>query len=208
MEAILSSNHNLKANAQKGFTILEVLIAFVILAVGLLGIVELQFLSKKFTHQAAQRTLAVSYADAIIERIRANPGALLSYTRSTALGGENFDAASMPDCSRNICSASEIAQQDLQDWEHMMDGNTVTVDGKASSGLISAKACFDFLPASHMIRGGLLTVRVQWAGLDALSDAVTIANTNCNNIAANTDPFRRQLLVNTYVFDQTELEEE
>ncbi len=202
------SNHNLNVNVQKGFTILEVLIAFVILAVGLLGIVKLQFLSKKFTHQAAQRTLAVSYADAIIERIRANPTALLSYTTSTTVGGESLAATSMPDCSRNVCSASEIAQYDLQDWEHMMDGNSVMVDDKASSGLISAKACLEFVPASHMTRGGLLTVRVQWTGLDALSDAVTIANTNCNNIAANTDPFRRQLLVNTYVFDQTELEEE
>jgi len=64
-------HHNMKFNHQKGFSLLEVLIAFIILAVGLLGIVNLQAMSKQFTHQASQRTIAVSLADAIVERIRA-----------------------------------------------------------------------------------------------------------------------------------------
>lgn len=206
MERILLLNSiSMKVKSQFGFTMIEVLIAFIILATGLLGIVKLQFLSKKFNHQAAQRTLAVSYADAIIERIRSNPKALLNYTKSRVSDSESHRIESEPDCLHDVCSASEIAEYDLQDWYQLLNGKTQMLDSKSSEGLISPEACIDFFPESNRTRSGMLTVRVQWTGLDALSDAVTVANTNCNNVAANTDPYRRQLLVNTYVFDQTEL---
>lgn len=198
-------HHNMKFNHQKGFSLLEVLIAFIILAVGLLGIVNLQAMSKQFTHQASQRTIAVSLADAIVERIRVNPGALLTYTNSASVGGDEIAAEPNPDCSSEVCSITELATHDLWEWEEALDGAAATVGGTNTSGLISPKACFSFSARAGMTRTGFLTVRVQWTGLNSLSDAVTEANTNCNNTAANSDPFRRQVVVNTYVIDEAEL---
>lgn len=200
-------------NHQKGFTLLETLIAFVILSVGLLGIVNLQAMSKKFTHQAVQRSLAVSFADAIVERIRINPTAIGTYiTAATAgtaaVGGATLGTQPVPTCyDTAVCDSVQLATQDLWKWEQALDGSSsVSADGANTAGLISPKACFDaFVPRAGMLRTGFLTVRVQWTGLNRLSDAVNVANTNCNGTAANNDPFRRQVVVTTYIIDETEI---
>ncbi len=198
-------HHSMLLRKQSGFSLIEVLIAFIILTIGLLGIVNLQAMSKKFTHQAAQRTIAVSLADNIVERIRFNPAALLTYTNSAAVGGDTIANEPNPNCSAAICSNTELATHDLWEWEEALDGAASTFGGANTSGLIEPKACFNFTARAGLTRTGFLTVRVQWKGLNNLSDAVTEANTNCNNTAANEDPFRRQVVVNTYVIDDTEL---
>jgi type IV pilus assembly protein PilV len=201
---MLVNNINYK---QKGFTLIEVLIAFVILSVGLLSIVSLQAMSKIFTHQALQRTMAVSLADSIVERIRTNPGALLTYTATATVGGGTKGAEPVPNCMVNaVCSNIQLATHDLWEWEQNMDGATVTAGGANASGLITPQACLSFAPRAGMTRTGFLTVRVQWTGLNSISDAVTVSGTNCNaGIAENTDLFRRQVVVTTYVIDESEL---
>jgi len=207
------TNQSLAKSRQKGFTLIEVLIAFIILAVGLLGIVNLQAMSKKFTHQAAQRTLAVSFADSIVERIRANPAALISYTNSgdggaaTVVGGTTIAAEPAPNCITAICSNTQMATHDLWELEQSLDGATVQLeDNTNTSGLIEPKICFNFAPRAGMVRTGFLTVRLQWTGLNELSDAVTVNGTNCDpGKAPNSDNFRRQVVVNTYVIDEGEL---
>ena len=201
---------SLNYNQQKGFTLIEVLIAFVILSVGLLGIVNLQAMSKTFTHQAMQRTMAVSLADAIVERIRVNPAGLAVYTGSATVGGGTKGAEPAPNCTTAICSSAQLATHDLWEWEQNMDGATVTAGGANTSGLIAPQACFNFTPrvvagGSVMARTGFLTVRIQWTGLNAISDAVTVAGTNCNATGPNLDVFRRQVAITTYVIDEAEL---
>ena len=194
---------------QTGFTLIEVLIAFIILSVGLLAIVNLQATSKQYTHQAMQRTLAVSYAESIIERVRANPTGLLSYTGAT-VGGGSIEEEPNPSCTNVTCTNLELAAHDLWIFEQKMDGSAATLieDGNAinTGGLIGPTMCMNFTPRAGLNRTGFLTVRVQWTGLQSISDAVTGAGENCDaNVGPGTDPFRRQIVINTYVVDETEL---
>ena len=78
---------------QRGFTLIEALIAFVILSIGLLGIVSLQAMAKTSQHLAVQHTRAVTLADALVERIRINPAAIASYNigLNNPVGGGTFD---------------------------------------------------------------------------------------------------------------------
>ena len=161
-------------------------------------------MSKKFTHQSIQRSSAVIFADSIIERMRVNPSALMVYTSSGAVGNNTQGNQPSPNCYSTSCDVEQLALWDLWKWEQALDGATVTAAGANTSGLIAPKACLVFTPTTGKQRSGLLTVRVQWTGLDRLSDAVTQANTNCNGSKADTDPFRRQVVVNTYLFDETE----
>ncbi len=199
----------MKYTKQKGFTLIEVLIAFIILAVGLLGIVNLQAMAKQFTHQASQRTIAVSLANTIVERIRVNPGALRTYTNHAAVGDDTLGANPARDCSAGVCTITQLANYDLWEWEQALDGAAATVDNNNTitntSGLILPKACFDFTARAGMDRTGFLTVRVQWTGLNSISDAVTDAGTDCNGLGVNNNPLRRQVLVTTYVLDEAEL---
>ncbi|RVU41771.1 type IV pilus modification protein PilV [Rheinheimera riviphila] len=58
---------------QTGVSLLEVLIAVLVLSVGLLGIAGLQTANLRNTQSAHQRTVAVLLAASMAERIRANP---------------------------------------------------------------------------------------------------------------------------------------
>ncbi len=58
---------------QYGFSLLEVLIALLVLSIGLLGLAGLQTLGLKFNMQSYQRTQAALLAYDIVDRMRANP---------------------------------------------------------------------------------------------------------------------------------------
>lgn len=58
---------------QAGVSLLEVLIAVLVLSVGLLGVAGLQTANIRNTQSAHQRTVAVLLATSMGERIRANP---------------------------------------------------------------------------------------------------------------------------------------
>ena len=57
----------------KGFTLLEVLVAMVLLAIGLLGVARLQVFGLQNTGNAYFRTQASALLTELVERVRANP---------------------------------------------------------------------------------------------------------------------------------------
>ena len=61
-----------KANGQRGFSLMEVLIAMLVLAVGLLGLAALQAQGLRFNNDAMVHTQANVLAQDIIDRIRLN----------------------------------------------------------------------------------------------------------------------------------------
>lgn len=65
-------------SSQAGVSLLEVLIAVLVLSVGLLGIAGLQTANLRNTQSAHQRTVAVLLAASMAERIRANPTAAIA----------------------------------------------------------------------------------------------------------------------------------
>lgn len=58
---------------ESGFSLIEVLVAMLILAIGLLGLAALQAQGLRFNHDAYVRTQATHLAYDIIDRMRANP---------------------------------------------------------------------------------------------------------------------------------------
>ena len=95
---------------QAGFTLIEVLIAFFILSIGLLGLAGLQTTGLKSNHSAYLQTQASIYANDIIERMRAN--------RSSALDADYdiADTATTPTSN----SSSSISDQDLTEWRTLV----------------------------------------------------------------------------------------
>lgn len=59
-------------HSQRGISLLETLIAVLVLAIGLLGVAGLQTTNLKNSQSAHQRTMAVMLAGSMAERIRAN----------------------------------------------------------------------------------------------------------------------------------------
>jgi len=88
-----------------GFSLLEVLIALLVLSIGLLGLAALQTVSLKANHGAYQRTQATFLAYDIIDRIRTN--------RNQAIAGAyDIDMNASPPAA----SPSNLSDTDLNDW--------------------------------------------------------------------------------------------
>lgn len=100
----------MNARNQGGFTLLEVLVALLVLSIGLLGLAALQTVGLKFNHQSYQRTQAVILAYDIIDRIRANPQAKDTYS------GIGPSSTASGDCTSNACTPAQLAAADAQEW--------------------------------------------------------------------------------------------
>lgn len=197
-------------NRQRGVTLIEALAAFVILSIGLLGIVSLQALSKTAQHQAIQRTMAVALADDMLERIRINPAGVTTYDSDlTPLGGGTIVNEPSPDCTSATCTTAELAAHDRWAWEERLDGAGVTVvDGgvnRAVGGLINPRGCIDFSADAGKTLTGVVRVIVQWTGLEETTDAVQAGGSICGGASAGSDDTRRQVVVSSYVLDGNEI---
>jgi type IV pilus assembly protein PilV len=116
---------------QDGFSLVEVLIALIILSVGMLGIAGLYVQSMQAGRTSMFRHHAVTLAGDIADRIRANPTAAAAY-EATA-GADNSCIAGGVDCT-----PAQMAAQDIQLWqaqasESLPGGNVgVVFDGAAA----------------------------------------------------------------------------
>jgi len=95
-----------------GFTLLEVLITLVILAIGLLGLAGLQATSLKQNQSAYQRGQAAQLSYDITDRVRSNMSAISTYQATTP-----SDATQHTNCTTSTgCSTTQMAQNDLYEW--------------------------------------------------------------------------------------------
>lgn len=106
-------------NGQRGFNLIEVMIAVVVLSLGLLGVAGLQLSSVRNTQGSFQRSLAAVYMNDMAERIYANTPGVLTYGTFDSNG--NNCAAPAQICAREsttgavpaTCTAAQMATYDL-----------------------------------------------------------------------------------------------
>lgn len=95
--------HNFSIH-QQGFTLLEVLIALLVLSIGLLGLASLQTTGLRSNQMASMRTLVSQFAYDITDRMRVNPAGVDNneyvIARTTA-------AAATP---------TTVAETDISEW--------------------------------------------------------------------------------------------
>ncbi|SEK68737.1 type IV pilus assembly protein PilV [Pseudoxanthomonas sp. GM95] len=70
---------NITIRSSQGFTLIEVLIALVVLAFGLLGFAMLQAMNVRFVESANYRTQATNLGYEIMDQVRANKVSVSSY---------------------------------------------------------------------------------------------------------------------------------
>ena len=97
-------------NRQQGFTLLEVLIALLVLSIGLLGLAALQTTGLRSNEMASMRTTSTMLAYDISDRMRANPQGVTNGEYIKAVSG------TPPDCIGGNCTPSELAAFDLSQW--------------------------------------------------------------------------------------------
>lgn len=126
-------------NAATGFSLLEVLIALLVLSLGLLGLAALQARTVQFNQGAYLRSQATSLAYVMADRMRAN--------RDAALNGAAYDGVVYVDPAP-ACAApgggATVAARDIAFWR-------------------SALACSLPLGNGRIQRNGtVITISVRW----------------------------------------------
>ena len=105
---------------QSGFNLVEVLIALVVLAVGLLGLAALQNMGLRLGHESYERTQATLLIDEIIDRMRANPSGVEAGNYATTL--TSIPPTFTTDCGTVTCNAGEMAKYDMNQWISTITG--------------------------------------------------------------------------------------
>ncbi len=95
----------------KGFTLLEALIGFLVLSIGMLGIASLQAISLKAGKTSVYNSIAIMKVEEIFESMRSNPSALLTYTGA----GNNTGCVGAQNCN-----ASDLADYDVFLWKQSL----------------------------------------------------------------------------------------
>lgn len=114
-----------RRHASGGFTLLETLVAIVVLSFGVLGMVGMQALALQANREARYQTLAVQLAKELADMMRNNSRVALLTTASlnpyliTATFGDGQPAA-VKNCFTGLCTqATDAASQffDIANWE-------------------------------------------------------------------------------------------
>lgn len=107
---------------QRGITLIESMVAIVIAALGILGILGVQMRTLTDTQTTVRRAQAIRLIEDLSERMKASPNALLSltsYASSYEETGSSLTATT--DCSSNSCTPTEQAQYDLKQWKTTLE---------------------------------------------------------------------------------------
>ncbi len=96
---------------QRGFSMVEALVALVVLSVGMLGIASLYIVTLRSSGSAMSRMQAINLASDLGDRIRANRNAGASYAGAPAPNGTVCLGAAA------TCSPDQMAAHDLFVWQ-------------------------------------------------------------------------------------------
>jgi type IV pilus assembly protein PilV len=140
---------------QQGFSLIEVLIALIIMSVGMLGIAGLYVQSLQAGRTSMFRHQAVALAGDVADRIRANPTAGVSYADAT--GADNGCVDTGVDCD-----VAGMALHDVFLWKQQAGES---LPGSAATGGGDVTVTFD-----DTVVPPLYTITVSWEepGITAL----------------------------------------
>jgi len=100
---------------QQGVTLIESMIALLVISIGLLGIASLQVTSIQQNGSALQHSQAVWAANNMADRIRANIDEFDTYS------GKKTTTGFTEECITKTCSVADMVLADMADWEKMVE---------------------------------------------------------------------------------------
>ena len=134
------------AAAQSGFSLIEVLVAIVVLSLGMLGAVGMQTTAMQSNREARSQAVATTFARELAEKMRGNHAIAIQttavnnpYLFDTTLTGTSSVATFTVNCFTTTtgCSATEAAAWDVSDWQGRV---------RAALPTPRVKVCFDKNP--------------------------------------------------------------
>ena len=128
-----------KITAQTGVGLIEVLVSLLILAIGILGFVALQYRAVEATSEAINRVQAINVARDMAERIRANRDGLANYKTQIQTAANQTDYTT--NCMTSACSATAMADFDVSQVAAKATALGMTMNMRTCSGNSDGRNC-------------------------------------------------------------------
>ena len=158
-----------------GFTLVEVLVAVLVISIGMLGVAKLVLAAVTANDSAYFRTQAANLAYSILDAMRANrayasttSGYQLSLTQSP-------NATIMCDALGSDCTPAEMAQYDLYRWRAQL-----------ASALPQGNGQVAITPAPASGQVATATITIQWD--DSVAQWALVNDSNAHGTATDTTP--------------------
>lgn len=162
-----------------GFTLIEVLVAILIVAVGILGVAGMQVVSLQQNRNALLRDTSLQLGNDILDRMRANRQVV--YGPVTLAATPSFSR----DCNDNSCSREEMREFDLANWKCRLD--PLDADG------VIYPACTELAITQAALPGGRGSIT---DGVDGAPYEVTV------EWIADRDGNRNQVILRAIITDR------
>lgn len=166
------ARYDVTAKRQQGFTFTEVLVAMLILGISVMAFAGLQVRALQTTGTSHTRSVAMSLAGDLSERMRANPDGAATYRDSTKYNGAVPDdspaewgssSCIATNTAANGCTAVQMAEFDINEIEYQ-------------AGRLLPQGSVRVLPCVGAT--DMTCVYLAWGGT-AASDCDSNASTNC-----------------------------
>lgn len=148
----------------KGFTLVEVLVAVIVLSIGLLGMAGMHITALRNDQSSQFRSLATQLAYEMADRMRANAAGVAA--------GNYTGAATNDNCETDTCTAAQMAGYDLKQWQNALQNKLPNTRTPA---------------ANDYLKTGLPGTAVGVVCIDSTPDDGTAASPACDNNGNNQD---------------------
>ncbi len=161
-----SQRRNEQLTKQSGFTLIEVMVAVMVIAIGLLGLAGLRAVSVFNTHASYLHSIAAIHSENIAEMMRANINAVDSndYTDTNigyaTLAAPAFNCRSTFPGTDTLCSPANQARWDAFNWLQ-----AIGRDMPSGTGVVTCNDS-DATDADPCTDGSAHTIRVSWVEND------------------------------------------
>ena len=139
-----------------GFTLIEVLITFLVLAIGLLGLAGLQVNTLGNQFETYQRAQAVLLAEDMANRIRVDA---IAARAGDYADSDQYGLLAEADCTVIAASAARY----LCEWNKSLAGASVEASGQKLGSIIGARGCIANL-AGSTDGEAVIRVTIAWQG--------------------------------------------
>ncbi|QIZ75503.1 type IV pilus modification protein PilV [Ferrimonas lipolytica] len=193
---------------QRGFTLIEVMVAGVVLSIGLLGVFQLHLYTKRSSHASINYAEAAYMAADMLDRIRLNPNQRDNYVLSNYDNGSGYGSifVAQPDSSQhctknpldssiNECTPEQLRAWDQYQWNETLKGTNATIAGVNIGAVPGLVGCI-------FVSGNDVEVVISWQGLVDSSDAADrVGNSSNAKSCGASGTKRRQVVLNSVIMD-------
>lgn len=150
---------------ERGASLLEVLIAMLVVAFGLLGYIALQGKSVAATMEGAQRTQALMLVNDLAQRME------LNRWNADAYVANDIGVTAPGDCTT---AGWTQAQRDLCEWSLNIRGAAETVGTSQVGAMLAARGCVSKLNSLSTPGMDYYQITLAWQGLSASAPPVAV----------------------------------